>query len=207
MVDKDAVRRGYDDVAERYATERADGGRGMEILDHFLAPLTKPVRILDAGCGQGAPVLRQLSTTATAIGVDFSREQLCLAAKNAAGASPIQGDMTSLPICDGVFDAVTAYHSLIHVPIDDHRTVIDEFARVLQPDGRLLLSEGSDEWSGTNPDWLDSGVEMQWRITGAKTTREQLQNAGFTITNEWNASNTLAEDDSQWVFFAARLGI
>lgn len=205
MMDKDAVRRGYDDLAETYATERSEDGRGMDVLARFLDSLSKPARILDAGCGQGTPVLRRLSTVATATGVDFSREQLGLAAENVPDASLVEGDMTRLPVYDGVFDVVTAYHSLIHVPLEDHQTVVDEFARVLRPDGRLLLSEGTDEWSGRNPNWLDSGVEMQWNIAGADATREHIQNAGFTVTDEWGITDTFAEDEERWVFFAAQL--
>lgn len=206
MADKDTVRRGYDDLAETYAAERPKDGHGTDVLDQFLNPVAASARVLDAGCGQGTPILRQLSASATAVGLDFSREQLMLATDNAPAAALTQGDMTRLSFCDGAFDAITTYHSLIHVPIDDHQTVIDEFARVLRPDGRLLVSEGPGEWSGTNPDWLESGVEMQWDIAGADATREQLRSAGFTITNEWGVPNSLADDDdAHWVFFSARL--
>lgn len=206
MVEKDAIRRGYDDVAEAYAAERSEDGREMDILDQFIQSLAKSARVLDAGCGQGTPVLRRLSASATAIGVDLSRTQLEFAAENAPRASPVQGDMTKLPLRDDAFDAITAYHSLIHVPNDEHRAVIDEFARVLRPGGRVLLSEGPSEWSGTNPDWLESGVEMQWDIAGAEATREHLQDAGFTVSNEWGTADTFAGDEERWVFFSARLG-
>ncbi|WP_458188629.1 class I SAM-dependent methyltransferase [Haladaptatus sp. NG-WS-4] len=205
MVDKDAVRRGYDEMAETYAAERSEEARDIDVLDRFLEPLPTSARVLDAGCGQGTPVLRRLSDSATAIGLDFSRTQLELATENAPRASLLRGDMTRLPLRDGVFDAITAYHSLIHVPIDEHRTVVDEFARVLRPGGRVLLSEGPNEWSGTNPDWLESGTEMQWNIAGAEATREHLENAGFTISDEWGTTDTFAEDDERWVFFLARL--
>lgn len=203
MVDKDAVRRGYDDIAETYAAGRSEEGREEELLTEFLAAVPEPARILDAGCGQGTPVLRQLSVSATAVGIDFSREQLELAAENAPGASLLQGDMTKLPVRDGSFDAITAFHSLIHIPIGDHRSVIDEFARVLRADGRILLTEGQEEWRGTNPDWLDSGVEMQWHIAGGEATRNQLETAGFVITNEWDLTDEA--DDEHWVVFAAQL--
>ena len=111
--------------------------------------------------------------------------------------------MVNLPISDGVFDAVTAYHSLIHIPTEQHQAVIEEFARVLRPGGRVLLIEGIGEWSGTNPDWLDTGVEMQWQIAGADTTRDQLVDAGFTITDERSVSQTL-DGDEEWVFLAGR---
>lgn len=205
MVEKDAVRRGYDGLAEAYAEQRPEDGREMDILDGFLRPLPESARVLDVGCGQGTPVLRRVAESATGVGVDISRAQLALAAENAPGAHLAQGDMTRLPVRGGAFDAVTAFHSLIHVPRDEHRAVVEEFARVLQPGGRLLVSEGPNEWSGTNPDWLETGVEMQWHIAGAEATREQLRNAGFTITDEWGASNHFADEDERWVFFAAEL--
>ncbi|WP_227380097.1 class I SAM-dependent methyltransferase [Haladaptatus halobius] len=205
MVDKDTVRRSYDDLAETYAAERSEAGRGKDILDHFLRLLPKSASVLDAGCGQGTPVLRQLNASAIAAGLDFSRSQLDLATENAPHASLIQGDMTNLPVQDGMFDAITAYHSLIHIPLEEHQAVINEFVRVLRPNGRLLLAERPDEWSGSNSDWLGTGVEMQWNIAGAEATREQLRNAGLIIVDEWEITETFAGDDEQVVFFSTQL--
>ena len=204
MVDKDAVRRGYDDIADIYAADRIEDGRDFEILTEFLTSLTEAERTLDVGCGQGTPVLRKLSSIATAIGYDFSRKQLELAGENVPVAPLVQGDMTTLPICDDAFDAIVAYYSLIHVPIEDHQSVIDEFARVLRPNGRVLLNEGRGEWCGMNLDWLDSGVGMQWNNAGAEATRNQLEKAGFTIINEWYVE---IPDDGHWVFFSAQLDV
>lgn len=205
MVDREAVRRGYDDLGESYAACRSAEGQGMEALAEFLDSLPDRARVLDAGCGPGTPVLARTSAVASATGIDFSREQLRLAASNVPAASLAQGDMTRLPVRDGGFDGVTAYHSLIHVPLDEHQTVVDEFARVLRPGGRVLLSEGPEEWRGTNPDWLETGVEMQWHVAGADATRAQLRRAGFTITDEWGVTDTFADDEEHWLFFAARL--
>lgn len=95
--------------------------------------------------------------------------------------------------------------------MDDHQTVVDEFARVVRPDGRILLCEGMNEWTGENPDWLDSGVKMEWNIAGAQTTQDQLRNAGFTIIDRWGTSSLKADrnkeddDDQPWAFFSAQL--
>ena len=206
MVEKDTVRRGYDELAETYAADRIQDGRGRDVLEQFQASLPSTARVLDAGCGQGTPVLRELSASTTAIGLDISRAQLDLAAENVPAASLAHGDIAALPFRDGVFDAVTAYHSLIHIPREQHQAVVDEFARVLDDGGRLLLSEGPDEWGGTNPDWLDTGVEMQWHIAGAEATRGHLQTAGLAVEREWEVDDSLDEgDDARWTFFAARL--
>lgn len=226
MVDKDAVRRAYDDLVETYAADRSEDGPDVAILENVLESLPASARVLDAGCGGGEPVLARLCADTNAVGLDFSRGQLTLAAETAPGASLVQGDMTALPFFPSSFDAVVAYWSLIHVPIDDHMTVIDEFARVLRPGGRVLLCEGPEEWVGENPDWLGSGVRMEWNIAGAETTREQLRNAGFVVVDSWGAPDSLDDgepddgdgepddgeiDDGEadgypWTFFAGRLG-
>jgi SAM-dependent methyltransferase len=214
MVEKDAVRRGYDALGTEYADSRSDG-QGIEILSSFLGDVPDSARVLDAGCGPGRPVLAELTDEASAVGLDISGEQLRLAAENAPEASLVAGDMTALPFADETFDAVVAFWSLIHVPLADHPAVIEEFARVLRPGGRLLVCEGTERWVGENPDWLDSGVEMAWEIAGAEATREQLREAGFEVTDSWGVPETLASDgdedeadadaDHDWTFFAARL--
>lgn len=206
MVDRDRVRRSYDELADAYAAQRSKDGQDVAILGEFVKSLPARPRVLDAGCGQGAPVLRRLSESTQAVGLDFSRGQLDLATDNAPGVPLVQGDMTALPFEAGAFDAVVAYHSLIHVPIDEHPDVLAEFARVLRPGARLLLSEGRESWRGTNPDWLDTGTEMQWDIAGPDATGEHLRNAGFEVVEKWGAPDSLDDDDEGAdPFFAARL--
>jgi SAM-dependent methyltransferase len=202
VTDRDAVRRAYDELAETYAAERSPG---LVELDRLVEPLPEGARVLDAGCGQGTPVLTALAGTVETIGLDFSGEQLRLAAENAPGAALVRGDMTSLPFSPNAFDAVTALHSLIHVPLAEHATVVEGFARVLSPGGLLLLTEGDDEWIGENPDWLGSGVEMRWEFAGLETTREQLRRAGFEVLDTWHRRDELADDGSGKPFLLARL--
>jgi ubiquinone/menaquinone biosynthesis C-methylase UbiE len=182
MVERDVVRRSYDEVAKTHAADRAENGRGTEILASVLESLPDSARVLDAGCGGGTPALAQLSESTTVLGLDFSREQLQLATERVPDVLPAQGNMTALPLQSSAFDAVVAYWSLIHIPSVDQPAVVDEFSRILRPGSRLLVCDGTNEWVGENPDWLDSGVEMAWDIAGAETTRAQLRAAGFEIT-------------------------
>lgn len=203
MGEKETVRRGYDDLAERYASSHSANEREITLLDRFLDSCSGPIRLLDAGCGIGTPVLRHLDERVSGVGLDFSREQLRLAAEAVPAAWLVLGDMTALPFRDDVFDVVTAYNSLIHVPLSDHQTVLDEFARVLRPGGRVLVSEASEEFERTNSNWLDSGVEMTWSMAGTEATREQLRDAGFRLTDEWHPPDTSGRPEPP--FFSARL--
>jgi ubiquinone/menaquinone biosynthesis C-methylase UbiE len=205
VVEKDTVRDGYDALAERYAAERSFDDREVAIVDRFLRSLSPPARLLDAGCGQGGPALARLPEGVSAVGVDLSRSQLERARKRVPRAALARGDMTTLPVSTDSVDAVTAFHSLIHVPEDEHQQVLDEFVRVLRPGGRLLLTEGTNPWRGTNPGWLDSDTEMAWTIAGPEATREQLRSAGFRVVGEETAADDMAEEDAEWTFFTAEL--
>lgn len=205
VTERDAIRRAYDDLAGTYAAARSSDAAADAKLDLFREELPADARVLDAGCGQGTPVLATLAEKTGVVGLDFSGEQLELAREHAPGASLVRGDMTSLPFSEGTFGAVTALYSLIHVPLAEHPTVLEEFARVLTPGGTLLLTEGSEEWVGSNPDWLGTGAEMRWAFAGRDATLEQLDRAGFEVLREWGRRDELADDGSSKPYFLARL--
>ncbi|RRJ27931.1 class I SAM-dependent methyltransferase [Halocatena pleomorpha] len=205
MDDRNHVRRAYDEITESYAEHRTADGHARERLEGFLDRLPETARVLDAGCGHGTPILDRLACETEAIGVEFSRGQVEVATENAPTASLLQGDMTSLPVRDGTVDAVTAFHSLIHVPLNHHQRVLDEFARVLRPDGHLLFTEGTEAWQGENPNWLDSGVEMQWEIAGPTVTERQLRAAGFSLLDKCAVKSGLTDDEATFTLFLARL--
>lgn len=207
MVEKDAVRRGYDEVAEEFAARRSFDDEEREIFEEFLDSLPPGSSVLDAGCGQGTPILRTLverGSEPAPIGLDVSAVQLERASERVPEATLTQGDFTRLPLVESSVDGVVAFHSLIHVPADEHRRTVEEFARVVRPGGRVLLSEGTEPWRGNNPDWLETGAEMQWHIAGAETTREQIRDAELAIENEWTTGDVLVEGES-WTFFEAVL--
>jgi len=208
MVDKRTVRRGYDTLADAYAAERDDDGPEMALLEELLDELSASARVLDAGCGNGEPVLRAVATEAEPVGVDVAREQLRRTAANVPSAAVAQGDMAALPLRDDSVDAIVAFWSLIHVPFAEHAAVAAEFARVTRPGGRALVCEGTDPWDGTNPDWLDGGAPMEWNMAGAETTREQLRDAGFTVEAARGVPDSLDDDPDEtapWTFLLARL--
>lgn len=195
---RETVRRGYDALGDRYAGERGDDDH----LDRLLDGLDQP-RVLDAGCGPGTPGLGRADR---AVGLDLSREQLRLLDERVPAAARVQGGLAALPFRERAFDAVAACNSLIHVPVGDHPAVYAEFARVLRPGGRLLLTEGSGRWSGENPDWLGEGVRMAWDIAGREPTLDALEDAGFALLEEWVVGDDTADDDgARTPYFLARL--
>lgn len=188
---RELVRRGYDELADAYAAERGDHGTGV-LLDRLRADAPAGP-ILDAGCGDGTPVLASLAAERVVAGLDFSREQ-ATRANDAVPGRIVQGDMTRLPYEADSFAAITAFYSVIHVPGEQQADVYSEFARVLQPGGVALVTTGTQDWQGRNEDWLDGGAPMSWDILGPERSTELLEAAGFSVYETVGVVDEVGDD-------------
>lgn len=144
------------------------------VIEETFTALPASARILDAGCGQGVPLLWRSNQSFTGIGLDIAPGQLRRAQMNVPIAPLVHGDMRTLPFREGTFDVITASHSITHVPDSHHRTVFAEFARVLRPGGKLLLLTNTSTW--TDPLGDQSG--------SIDKTRKRLVTAGFAVSDE-----------------------
>jgi ubiquinone/menaquinone biosynthesis C-methylase UbiE len=101
--------------------------------------------LLDVGCGPGL-LTRDLADAVGpdgfVLGLDLSASMLALAAERCAGIPHIaltQADATSLPVCSGAADAVTATQVLLYV--EQPESALAEIRRVLRPGGRVAIVE------------------------------------------------------------------
>ena len=178
---REIVRRGYDEIADRYLAARAAGG-DLALLPELVVRLSAGDVVLDAGCGAGVPVMTQLvDADLEVVGIDLSSAQVRLARSHSPGAHLAQADLVALPFDDRSFDGLVSYYAVIHVPRSEHRVVFDEFLRVLVPGGVALLCLGAcDIAEDHDPEsWL--GAPMFWSHFDAETNVEMLQAAGFDI--------------------------
>jgi SAM-dependent methyltransferase len=116
---------------------------------------------------------------ARAVGLDFSRRQLDLARRNVPGAALVQGDMVEFPLADDSVDGITAYHAVFHVDREEHPEVYREFARVLRPGGRALMTVGTSAYQTVRSGWM--GGRMFFSTPGRDRTLAQLREAGFEL--------------------------
>lgn len=186
-MDRDRIRDAWDEVAETYARNRDPSGSDAALIDDLLAELPADPVVLDVGCGDGARTLANLP--AGSVGLDFSRRGLELAGETVPDARLVQGDMTSLPVADDAVDGVTAYHAVFHVPRAEQPGVYAEFARVVRPGGRLLLTLPGGRFETVRRGWM--GGQMFFAAPGREQTLQQLRDAGFTDLQTMTADDPL----------------
>ena len=140
------------------------------VFEDVLGSLPATARILDAGGGNGVPMLTWANRSATGIGLDITPRKFYRTRRNAPTAPLVQGDMRALPFRENTFDMITANHSITHVPDRQHRTVIAEFARVLRSGGQLILLTNAAEWGDVpllTEDYTGSIDAIQERLVAA----------------------------------------
>ena len=194
-MDRNEVRRAWDEVAETYAARRDPGGSDAALIDDLLADLPVDPDVLDVGCGDGARTLANLPDGS--VGLDISRRGLELARETVSDARVVHGEMSTLPFAADRFDGITAYHAVFHVEREHHPAVYDEFARVLRPGGRLLMTLSGGRFETIRRGWM--GGRMFFSAPGRDRTLDQLRTAGFDDIETTTATDPLGSS-TEFVF-------
>lgn len=102
-------------------------------LNDQLRPL-QPRRLLDVGCGEGYYTAAFQEIAPEVIGLDISRPAVRLAARRTRAVTWLVATAAHLPFADATVDTLCQLFTPLHPP---------ELARVLAPDGVLLLATPS----------------------------------------------------------------
>ncbi len=203
---KKVVEAGYDRVAEAYlASKDADDPTTLAGLAGMLPP-GNPAAVLDLGCGAGVPVTRWLAARGFMVtGVDISARQLELARRHVPAATFVKADMTGLRFGPGSFDAVVAFHSIIHVPRVEHAALLERIHGWLRPGGPFLATLSVGEWEGEEGDWEGWGAAMRWSHYDKDSNLKMLRGAGFEISSaEVRTGGGAGDREETWLWVLAR---
>jgi ubiquinone/menaquinone biosynthesis C-methylase UbiE len=136
-----STREGYDSWARWYDEQpnqllEIEQPIVREILDGL------PIGVaLDAACGTGRHAAYLASLGHTVIGVDSSPGMLARAREKVPQGEFHEADLHQLPLADDSVDLVVCAIALVH--LEDIESPFREFARVLRPEGHLVVSNQS----------------------------------------------------------------
>ena len=107
----------------------------------FAQSFAKGKRVLDAACGEGYGSRLLADSAESVLGLDLSGAAIAHARRRYADRTNLrfeQGDCTALTLRDASFDLIVSFETLEHVAAQE--ALIAGFARVLAPDGILIIS-------------------------------------------------------------------
>lgn len=204
---RDLVEKGYDLMAEHYlATKNPADPLALAALEEVSRDLPPGAPVLDLGCGAGVPVTRWLADNGFAVtGVDVSERQLELARCLVPDGTFVKADMTRLDFAQASFDAVVAFHSVIHVPREEHPAVFARIHRWLRPGGLFLATLTMTAYEGEDGDWEGWGAAMRWSHHDAETNRRMLRETGFELRRaEPRTGGGTGDAEETWLWVLAR---
>lgn len=108
---------------------------------HFAARWSAGRRVLDIACGEGYGSALLARNAAQVTGVDVSPQAVEHARRTYASLQNLKfqsGSCAAIPLPDASVDLVVSFETLEHIA--EHDAFLDEIARVLAPEGVLLLS-------------------------------------------------------------------
>ncbi len=114
-------------------------------IERFLALAQPGTRILDLGCGSGAPIIPDLLEAGhTVTGIDASTSLIALCRQRFPDQAWIAVDMRKISLgCR--FGGILAWHSLFHLPPDDQRQMFPVLVRHMLPGAPLMFTSGSEQ--------------------------------------------------------------
>ncbi|MDY6778898.1 MAG: class I SAM-dependent methyltransferase [Candidatus Nanohaloarchaea archaeon] len=200
---RDDVKEGYEkgDWPDELGGDRELREYEAAMLEALRERLGEHPSVLDLGCGTGLPYDRWLLQQGCKVtGVDFVEENLEHAREALPDATFIQTDFSTLEP-DTVYDAITSFYAVFHIPREEHGKLFNDMREWLQDRGWLLLTIAPGEMDRYEDDFL--GGEIVWSQYSPTKTREMLEEAGFEIVKAIEEHREEADEHHIWLLAKA----
>lgn len=170
----------YNKIAKVYSQKYFTDLSDTPYIDKFLDYLPKNARILDVGCGPGTFTKYLLDKSYMVEGIDLSEEMIAIAREKVSRGKFTFMDMRRLLYPDKIFDGLLVAYSLIHIPSEELRKTLQEFYRVLKPNGYILLITQKGKADQIVDEPFKQGEKMFFNFFTKKRLNNFLKKAQFS---------------------------
>jgi SAM-dependent methyltransferase len=170
----DEIRRHWEDAGKAFPEDSLvtpttrDPFLGRLEEDNILENLRGAERALEVGTGDGAHTIAYARVASSLVGIDVAESLIEVARRRVSEAGSENVELQTLSVLDveqefgsQTFDAVVSQRCLINLPDWEHQVeALRQLASVLEPGGRLLITEGfEDGMDGLNEVRTSVGLE------------------------------------------------
>ncbi|MER6321977.1 MULTISPECIES: class I SAM-dependent methyltransferase [Streptomyces] len=186
----------FDALGAEYEKAFAGSRTHRRSLEWLLARLAPGSRVLDVGSGTGRPTAETLANAGhVVLGIDVSPVMVQLAAQQVPAATFQCADVRDVPLADGSFDAVCVYFSLLQLDRREQRDLVRRLARLLRPEGYLVLATVPLDVDGVDATFMGQPV----RVTSfpAQDLIDLAEDAGLEVLAQEASMFTPAHPDAR----------
>lgn len=156
-------------------------GVGVNAVRKWARTLPVGATAVDLGCGPGFPITEVLVTEGLNVfGIDAAPSFVQAFRLNLPNIPVACEPVQESRFFDRTFDAVLAWGLMFLLSPEDQHRLIQRFAQILVPGGRLLFTSPAEPMV-----WNDAMTELESRSLGAEEYRRQLSAVGLSISSEY----------------------
>jgi len=190
---------GYEAVAEEFLARRGSSirstGIGVKEVREWARTLPRGSSIIDLGCGPGFPITAVLVDEELHVfGVDAAPSFVSAFQRNLPGTPLVCEAVQESKLFSRTFDAVLAWGLMSLLQAEDQHRLIQRFAEILVPGGRLLFTSTAKPAA-----WNDGMTGLASLSLGAEQYRKLLGAVGISVAEEY-------EDEGENHYFDAFKG-
>jgi SAM-dependent methyltransferase len=186
---------GYEAIASDFLPRRGKNrstGIGVREVSAWARRLPRGSNVLDLGCGPGFPLTSVLvDEELNVYGVDGAPSFVDAFRRNLPGIPILCDAVQTSKFFNRTFDAVLAWGLMFLLKVEDQQHLVQRFAELLAPKGRLLFTSPAQ-----HAVWTDAMTGMESVSLGAEEYRKLLHAEHFSVESEY-------EDEGENHYFDA----